>query len=58
MLVFFFLDPFLCIFALSHTDSLSLTLSPSAFHCAAQFSAVALAILMEWSAVLSLIDWE
>lgn len=41
-------------FAISHTLFFSL----SAFHCAPQFSAVALAILMGWSAVLSLIGWE
>lgn len=37
---------------------LPLCLSLPVFHCAPQFSGPVLAILMEWSTVLSLIGWE
>lgn len=49
----FFFCFFLCLFFSTQT-----LLSLPAFHCAPQFSAVALAILMGGSAVLSLIGWE
>lgn len=53
---FFFLYIFICYY--THARTLTVFLFTAALHCAPQFSAVALAILMGRSAVLSLIGRE